>query len=80
MTNSSVNITVINLLDALDHTTLWIKSALEELLSTSIPPEQNKGQGKGQQVAPGPFQVINTALLSMLTWDYDKKPLPEVSM
>lgn len=65
---------------ALDHTTSWIKSALEELLSATIPTEQTKGQGKGQHAMPGPFQVLNTAFLGILTWDYDKSPLPETWM
>ncbi|XP_054480982.1 T-complex protein 11-like protein 2 [Anoplopoma fimbria] len=64
---------------ALDHTTSWIKSALEELL-TSIPKEQTDGQVKGQRLVPGPFQVLNLAFLRILTWDYDKSQLPETWM
>lgn len=60
---------------ALDNTTSWIKTTLEELQSTIVPTEQTKDQGK---VVPGPFQVLNTALLGILTWDYEKGPLPEV--
>lgn len=60
---------------ALDNTTSWIKTTLEELQSTIVPTEQTKDQGK---VVPGPFQVLNTALLAVLTWDYEKGPLPEV--
>ncbi|XP_038594565.1 T-complex protein 11-like protein 2 [Micropterus salmoides] len=62
---------------ALDHTTSWIKSALEALLLAAIPTEQTEGQGKGQRAVPGPFQVLNAAFLSILIWDYDKSPLPE---
>lgn len=62
---------------ALDNTTLWIKTTLEELQSAIVPTEQTKDQGK---VVPGPFQVLNTALLGILTWDYEKGPLPEVRM
>lgn len=65
---------------ALDHTTAWIKSALEELLSATTPTEKSSGQGKGQRAAPGPFQVLNAAFLSILTWDYKKSPLPETWM
>lgn len=65
---------------ALDHTTSWINAALEELLSSTIPTEQSKGEGKGQRLVPGPFQVLNTAFLNILTWDYDKSPLPETWM
>lgn len=60
---------------ALDNTTSWIKGTLEELQSTIVTSEQTKSQGK---VVPGPFQVLNTALLGILTWDYGKGPLPEV--
>ncbi|KAA8580236.1 hypothetical protein FQN60_005771 [Etheostoma spectabile] len=60
--------------NALEHTTSWIKSAQEELL-TAIPKEQPNGPGKGQRLVPGPFQVLNTAFLSLLTWD--TSPLPE---
>ena len=62
---------------ALEHTTSWIKSAVEEL-STTIPKEQPNGPGKGQRLVPGPFQILNTAFFCILTWDYDKGPLPEV--
>ncbi|XP_031714793.1 T-complex protein 11-like protein 2 [Anarrhichthys ocellatus] len=64
---------------ALEHTTSWIKSALEEL-STPITKEQTDGQGKGKRLVPGPFQVLNVAFLRILTWDYDKSPLPETWM
>uniref|UniRef100_A0A3P8SGE6 T-complex 11, testis-specific-like 2 n=1 Tax=Amphiprion percula TaxID=161767 RepID=A0A3P8SGE6_AMPPE len=62
---------------ALDHTTSWIKSSLEELQSATIPKEQADGDGKRQQVVPGPFQVINVAFLRILTGDFFKGPLPE---
>ncbi|XP_053170162.1 T-complex protein 11-like protein 2 [Scomber japonicus] len=65
---------------ALDHTTAWIKSSLDELLSATIPTQQTNGQGKGQRAMPGPFQVLNVAFLHILTWDYDKSPLPETLM
>ncbi|TKS90791.1 T-complex protein 11-like protein 2 [Collichthys lucidus] len=54
---------------ALDNTTLWIKSTLEELQSATIPTEQ--------RATPGPFHVLNTAFLGILTWDHNKSPLPE---
>lgn len=60
---------------ALDNTTSWIKATLEELQQTIVTTEQSKSQGK---VVPGPFQVLNTGLLGILTWDYEKGPLPEV--
>uniref|UniRef100_A0A665WH87 T-complex 11, testis-specific-like 2 n=1 Tax=Echeneis naucrates TaxID=173247 RepID=A0A665WH87_ECHNA len=60
--------------NALNHTTTWIKSAKEELLS-AINTEQ--AQGKGEKPAPGPFQILQTAFLQILTWDYNKSPLPE---
>ncbi|KAL3048180.1 hypothetical protein OYC64_006870 [Pagothenia borchgrevinki] len=62
---------------ALNHTTSWLKSALEEL--TNIPEEQTHSQGKGQ-LFPGPFLVLNTAFLRILTWENDKSPLPETLM
>ncbi|XP_056132366.1 T-complex protein 11-like protein 2 isoform X2 [Lampris incognitus] len=65
---------------ALDHTTSWIKSALEELLQALNPTDQTSGQGKGQRVLPGPFLVIDTAYLHILTWDCKKSPLPETLM
>ncbi|KAM9845554.1 T-complex protein 11-like protein 2 isoform 1-T3 [Aulostomus maculatus] len=57
---------------ALDKTTAWIKLTLADLLSAE---EQANGQGKGQRQMPGPFQLLNTAFLHLLTWD--KNPLPE---
>ncbi|XP_042367722.1 T-complex protein 11-like protein 2 [Plectropomus leopardus] len=62
--------------NALKHTTSWIKSTLEEL--SAITPKDNPG--KGEQLVPGPFQVINAANLRILTWDYDKSQLPETWM
>lgn len=62
--------------NALKHTTSWIKSALEELLA--ITPKD--GLEKGERLVPGPFQVLNTAFLRILTWEYDKSPLPETWM
>ncbi|AWO98134.1 putative T-complex protein 11-like protein 2 [Scophthalmus maximus] len=61
--------------NALNHTTSWIKSVLEELLPTTIPTGQT--QRKGQQAVPGPFQILNFAFVRILTWDYNKSPLPE---
>uniref|UniRef100_A0A3Q2VZ22 T-complex 11, testis-specific-like 2 n=1 Tax=Haplochromis burtoni TaxID=8153 RepID=A0A3Q2VZ22_HAPBU len=65
---------------ALDRTTSWIKSALEELQSSIAPTEQTNGPGKGQPVVPGPFQVLNAAFIRILTWDYSKSPPPETWM
>lgn len=62
---------------ALDNTTLWIRTTLEELQSSIVTTEQTKSPDK---VVPGPFQVLNTALLGILTWDYEKGPLPEVRL
>ncbi|XP_010795541.1 T-complex protein 11-like protein 2 [Notothenia coriiceps] len=63
---------------ALNHTTSWLKSALEEL-TNNIREEQTHSQGKGQLV-PGPFQALNIAFLHILTWENDKNPLPETLM
>ncbi|KAM8908597.1 T-complex protein 11-like protein 2 isoform 2-T2 [Spinachia spinachia] len=64
---------------ALEITTLWIKSALEELLPSNTK-EQCDGQEKGPRPPPGPFQLLNAAFLRILTWDYNKSPLPETWM
>ncbi|KAK5848911.1 hypothetical protein PBY51_008596 [Eleginops maclovinus] len=63
---------------ALNHTTSWLKSALEEL-TNNIPEEQTHSRGNGQLV-PGPFQALNIAFLRILTWESDKSPLPETLM
>ncbi|XP_061815509.1 T-complex protein 11-like protein 2 [Nerophis lumbriciformis] len=65
---------------ALDNTTAWIKRSLEELLSSSVPPQETNGQSKGQPRVPGPFQVLNVAFLQILLWDYSQHPLPETWM
>ncbi|XP_070848507.1 T-complex protein 11-like protein 2 [Chaetodon trifascialis] len=62
--------------NALMHTTSWIKSAVEELQSATVP----KGQENGQPAVLGPFQILNTAYLRMLTWDYSKDTVPETLM
>ncbi|XP_059894746.1 T-complex protein 11-like protein 2 [Gadus macrocephalus] len=54
---------------ALDHTTSWIRGALEELLGVMSPPGQSSGPGKGQRALPGPFLVMDTAFLRILSWD-----------
>uniref|UniRef100_A0A3P8V3X4 T-complex 11, testis-specific-like 2 n=1 Tax=Cynoglossus semilaevis TaxID=244447 RepID=A0A3P8V3X4_CYNSE len=60
--------------NALNNTTAWIKSALEEL-QASIP--SDRSQGKDQRIVPGPLQILGVAFLQILTWDYNRNPLPE---
>lgn len=36
------------------------------------------GQDKGERIVPNPIPILNTAFLGILTWDFDKNPLPEV--
>lgn len=63
---------------ALNRTTAWIQSALEELLLASFPPEKPDNAGKGQPPLPGPVQILNAACLRFLTWDFSKTLVPEV--
>lgn len=58
---------------ALDRTTAWIRSAMEELL----PAGWGSDGVKGRVSLPGPGQILNTAYLQILTWDYSQSPLPE---
>uniref|UniRef100_A0A8C6U912 T-complex 11, testis-specific-like 2 n=1 Tax=Neogobius melanostomus TaxID=47308 RepID=A0A8C6U912_9GOBI len=60
--------------NALDNTTHWIQCALDELQSAGSSIEEK------QTALPGPFQVLNTAFLHVLTWDYNKNTLPETLM
>lgn len=60
--------------NALDKTTQWIKSALDELQSAGSTSTEK------QTAVPGPFQVLNTAFLHVLTWDYNRNTLPETLM
>lgn len=60
--------------NALNHTTQWIKSALAELQSAGGSSDEK------QTPVPGPFQVLNTAFLHVLTWDYSKDIVPETLM
>ncbi|XP_014844920.1 PREDICTED: T-complex protein 11-like protein 2 isoform X1 [Poecilia mexicana] len=62
---------------ALNRTTAWIQSALEELLLASVPPEKPDDAGKGQPPLPGPIQILNAACLRFLTWDFSKTLVPE---
>ncbi|KAM4711611.1 T-complex protein 11-like protein 2 isoform 1-T3 [Anableps anableps] len=62
---------------ALNRTTTWIQSALEELLPATVPPEKCADAGKGQPALPGPIQILNTACLRFLTWDFSKTLVPE---
>lgn len=64
---------------ALDHTISWIKSVVDEMWSAAIPTQQTNSEAKGR-VVPGPFQVLNAAFIRILMWDYEKSPLPEVSL
>ncbi|KAM9705740.1 T-complex protein 11-like protein 2 [Menidia menidia] len=61
----------------LNHTTSWIQSALEELLSATGPSDKTIDGREGQRAMPGPFKLLNTAYLHILTWDYSKNPIPE---
>ncbi|CAL8318792.1 unnamed protein product [Lota lota] len=65
---------------ALDHTTSWIRAALEELLGVMNPAGQGSGTGKGQRALPGPFLVMDTAFLQILSWDPAKSQFPETLM
>lgn len=62
---------------ALDRTTSWIQSALEELLPSTLPAGRSDDSGKGKPVLPGPIQILNTACLRFLTWDFSKTVVPE---
>ncbi|MEQ2260078.1 wD repeat domain, partial [Xenotaenia resolanae] len=62
---------------ALNRTTSWIQSALEELLSATMPPGKSDDAGKSQRALPGPIQILNTACLRFLTWDFSKALVPE---
>lgn len=63
---------------ALRHTASWLKSAMEEIMSATVRSLETGGQGKAGGNVPNPIPILNTAFLGILTWDYDKKPLPEV--
>lgn len=65
---------------ALRHTTSWLKSVMEEMMSANIRSQETGGQGKAGGNVPNPIPILNTAFLGILTWDYDKKPLPEVCL
>ncbi|XP_045555960.1 T-complex protein 11-like protein 2 isoform X3 [Salmo salar] len=65
---------------ALDHTTEWIKSSLEEVLFSMPTVEQPNGHGKAGKALPSPFLVFNSGFIRLLTWDYHKSPLPETLM
>ncbi|CAL8242105.1 unnamed protein product [Merluccius merluccius] len=65
---------------ALDNTTSWIRAALEELMDDMNPAEQSSGPGKSQRALPGPFLVMDTAFLRILSWDSAKSLFPETLM
>ncbi|MED6273194.1 wD repeat domain, partial [Characodon lateralis] len=62
---------------ALNRTTSWIQSTLEELLPAIMPPGKSDDAGKSQRALPGPIQILNTACLRFLTWDFSKALVPE---
>lgn len=47
-------------------------------MSATVRSQETGGQGKAGGNVPNPIPILNTAFLGILTWDYDKKPLPEV--
>lgn len=47
---------------------------MEEMMSAI----ETGGQGKGERIVPNPIPILNTAFLGIITWDFEKKPLPEV--
>lgn len=75
---NAIQMTVLTSSGALDHTTEWIKSSLEEVLFSMPTVEQPNGHGKAGKALPSPFLVFNSGFIRLLTWDYHKSPLPEV--
>lgn len=51
---------------------------MEEMMSAIVCSQETGGQGKGERIVPNPIPILNTAFLGIITWDFDKKPLPEV--
>ncbi|KAK2892768.1 hypothetical protein Q8A67_012756 [Cirrhinus molitorella] len=66
--------------NALDHTTEWIKSSIEEATQAMPPAEKSSNSGQSSKPLPGPTLVLNTAYIRLLTWDESKGPLPETVM
>eukprot|EP00066_Takifugu_rubripes_P007366 XP_003972835.1 PREDICTED: T-complex protein 11-like protein 2 [Takifugu rubripes] len=66
--------------NALSHSSAWLKSAMEEMMSAIVCSQETGGQGKGERTVPNPIPILNTAFLGIITWDFDKKPLPETLM
>lgn len=64
--------------DALEHTTEWIRSSIEEATQVMPSTEKSSNSGQSSKPLPGPTLVLNTAYISLLTWDESKGPLPEV--
>ncbi|XP_017266954.1 T-complex protein 11-like protein 2 [Kryptolebias marmoratus] len=62
---------------ALNKTTSWIQSAIEELLSAAVPADKSNDPEKRLRAIPGPFQILNTAFLHILMWDFSETPVPE---
>ncbi|XP_056091740.1 T-complex protein 11-like protein 2 [Rhinichthys klamathensis goyatoka] len=63
--------------NALDHTTEWIRSSIEEATQVMSSTEKSSNSGQSCKPLPGPTLVLNTAYISLLTWDESKGPLPE---
>uniref|UniRef100_A0A673JP86 T-complex protein 11-like protein 2 n=1 Tax=Sinocyclocheilus rhinocerous TaxID=307959 RepID=A0A673JP86_9TELE len=63
---------------ALDHTTEWIQSSIEE--ATRVMRDKSSDSGQSGKPLPGPTLVLNTAYIRLLTWDESKGPLPETVM
>ncbi|NP_998185.1 T-complex protein 11-like protein 2 [Danio rerio] len=66
--------------NALEHTTEWIKSSIEEATQIMPPAEKSSDSGQSGRPLPGPSLVLNTAYIKLLTWDDSKGPLPETVM
>lgn len=64
---------------ALDRTAEWIRESVDEerlsLSETASPP----GAGKGAEPDLSPRGVLSKGYLKLLTWDYQRRDLPEVS-
>ncbi|TRY56492.1 hypothetical protein DNTS_008782 [Danionella cerebrum] len=65
---------------ALDHTTEWIRSSIEEASLVLPPAEKSSESGDSGKALPGPTLVLNTAYLRLLTWQQSNGPLPETLM
>lgn len=66
--------------DALDHTTQWLKESIAEVSALWPSEPSSSGTNGSSSLSLSPSSVLNNGYLKLLQWNYNSKPVPEVNL